>query len=1799
MTDLGGIVGRITVEDGQARVALQQFGQLSNTVSSEFSQNVASMGNSMQTFNMMVNLYMVKAVADLAESFIGIGANFEYEMSNVESILSGTDEEMQALTNTTRELAAATQYTATQTAEAAGLIAQAGKDAYETIALLPDVLNLASAGAMEVASAANYLVSSEAALSLSQEEVNHLVDEFAQTANATNSDVAQLGEGFTTVGATASVLSSGITEINTVLGILANANIKGAEGGTKLRNMIVSLTAPTDKAADALANLGVEVADSQGNMRELYDILQDINQATSSMGDVDRMSVLADIFNGRDLAAVQSIMNTLPDEYHALYEEIDNCAGAAQKMADTKMDNLKGDLLILESNLQETALQFGDLIQDGLRNAIQTISELVIEFNEMDSGVKAGIVSVTKIVAAFGGLAVVNTIVSKGMIGFQGLISKTTQLATTMKLAVTSQEEMLAAQEASEIEAQRLLKAESELSAAKKQRIIAIKELNQAQKEENAVIAVNVSADQQSALVKAQLAVEQAKNTVETRQNTVAKKELALAQANDTVQTRQTTVAKAQLAIQESKNRIIDLQAVAAKMQLRVEEAAEASQALKAKALKAQLAVGEAKNTLQKKEAKLATAQLSLEMAKNTEQTKQSALAKAQLALEQAKDTLQSKQEALAKASQTVEEAKNTSQTKQSAVAKAELALKEAEETVQAKQAAVAKAQETAASTANTAAIRTETIAAQARNTVMSLGVSFLLTTAITAIGAWITKKAEANKEAKEFNTTLLETIRLQNEYNELSDPDKEGKTDEYNHLKSVLDDLNTTYEALVEKEKEFQDAHAVTGSIKYNELIEQLTVLRDAYESQKEAIEENYGTVEVANEKYKQLSAELSNSEQLQKAQEDAIEQVAEAWEKQGKVLDDTTKESIKSLVQEKLTTEGLINAGKDYQKHLEELIATEKKDEDTKDDLKKTVQELRDCYGEEAVAVDDTNGQYIINYDVIEEAIKVKKRHIDSVNGQIAAMEKETEAIEENNQSLLDQCVASGAVSEATAQEMQTEAQHLVSLMNVSEMRATYAAATGQSVDDVMGYTDAELQALVSALGTEEILFYGVQNAKSDEAVAFGQHASSIVNKSKEEVEALIDNNNAAIQSIKTVMEALGVELKQYQENDKALGINSAATFHILDELSAKKSKLSALEEENQSAKAFLKTINGTVDAVDSLGDSAKKAGGKAGGAAKKASEDALEASKKIYEQQRDLGKLSLEEQAERLVQMKNKYSDTAEHIIAVNEYGQSEFKRIIQERVELGELTAEEQVAQYEYVYNTFCKSESDKLAWTKTISSQIVENAKSTYEEMETFSEKDAETRVAYLENIAKQYPKYGEVVEACNEGIIDILGQTSKDVEDLDEDTLQSRINYLNKYLTKYQGNKEAVVAIEKSLTTLINQQDSKRLSALDETTKKMATKWNEIKNIESEIRSKLEKEYEDSLDNQVKALESSSESKVKIYEDERDAQIEMYNQELEALKASINAKYDAVVSGYQAQINAIKNLQNERADWEKEVALRNAIDNAETQQEYEDAVAEYQKWQYEQNEQAQVDSLQNKIDAANNARDEELQAVEDTIAAEIEAAQNKYDALIEMENTYKDERKASLEAQKEDFSISESELTALAVAEYDKRQAEEQARMDEINKYMEEVFKNDLLATNQGISDALLKMADSTSESILDYIDTWETKLEAIKKEMDSLGSASSYSSGNTYNGSHSQGLDYVPFDDYKAKLHRGERVLTEAENKRYEAQQNGQQVKIVQEKFDDSNLVQKLNSLEDTVKRLIIEIPRQQAINQNKRSNR
>lgn len=330
------------------------------------------------------------AVIGLGAASIGVGANFESSMSQVAATMGMTadeanynNEEYAMLANTAKEMGATTKFSASQSAEALNYMALAGYSADQACTALPTVLNLAAAGGMELAAASDMVTDSMSALGIeaTNQNLQTFGDQLAKTAQKSNTSVAQLGEAVLTVGGTAKSLSGGTTELNALLGIIADNGVKGAEGGTALRNIMLSLQAPTDTAAKAMKKLGLDVYDAQGQMRPMNQILGDLNSSMATMTDQQKQDAISTIFNKNDLKSVNALLANCGDRYDELSGYIENSKDAMANMADTMNDNLTGRITEFKSAAEGAGIAIYEALgssnlKDIVKDATGWITEL-------------------------------------------------------------------------------------------------------------------------------------------------------------------------------------------------------------------------------------------------------------------------------------------------------------------------------------------------------------------------------------------------------------------------------------------------------------------------------------------------------------------------------------------------------------------------------------------------------------------------------------------------------------------------------------------------------------------------------------------------------------------------------------------------------------------------------------------------------------------------------------------------------------------------------------------------------------------------------------------------------------------------------------------------------------------------------------------------------------------------------------------------------------------------------------------------------------------------------------------------------------------------------------------------------------------------------------------------------------------------------------------------------------------------------------------------------------------------------
>lgn len=343
----------------------------------------------------------INVVEGFAKSSVDAGKEFDSSMSQVAATMGKTMNEMLQETSSVDlawgefsgnlreyalEMGKNTAFSASQAADALNYMALAGYKVEESMNMLPNVLNLAAAGSMDLARASDMITDTQTAFGIELERTTQLVDEMAKAASTGNTSVEQLGDAFLTIGGLASELNGGliklsdgtttttdgIQELEIALTAMANAGVKGAEAGTHMRNILLKLSSPTSEGTKQLEKMGVAVFDAQGNMRALSEIFGDLSSKMQEMSQQERITAISDLFNTRDMKAVTPLLSAIQQNWNEIGESILNAQGAAQKMADTQLDNLAGDTTLFKSALEGAQVALSDALNPALRSFVQT-----------------------------------------------------------------------------------------------------------------------------------------------------------------------------------------------------------------------------------------------------------------------------------------------------------------------------------------------------------------------------------------------------------------------------------------------------------------------------------------------------------------------------------------------------------------------------------------------------------------------------------------------------------------------------------------------------------------------------------------------------------------------------------------------------------------------------------------------------------------------------------------------------------------------------------------------------------------------------------------------------------------------------------------------------------------------------------------------------------------------------------------------------------------------------------------------------------------------------------------------------------------------------------------------------------------------------------------------------------------------------------------------------------------------------------------------------------------------------------
>ncbi|PGE00036.1 phage tail tape measure protein [Bacillus pseudomycoides] len=311
------------------------------------------------------------------EGAVSAGMSYTKQMSVVEAISDSSSLQMAELGENARKLGASTVWSATNVAEAYEYMATAGWTANDMIAGSKPLLDLATAGNLDLARAADIVTDTMTPFGMKAEEAQRAADVFAKGSAAANLNVQQLGETMKYAAPIADTFGMNLEETTVIAMEFANGGIKASMAGTALRAGLSRLAAPPKAAREALAGLNITMTDSEGNMKNIRQIIEEMSPAFNKLSESEQIATAKAIFGEEAYAGWIMTLKGGVTEFDKFKAMLDNSSGSAETMAKVMSNNLSGAMANASSAAENLGLIIFSRLEKAMTGATNSSTGLI------------------------------------------------------------------------------------------------------------------------------------------------------------------------------------------------------------------------------------------------------------------------------------------------------------------------------------------------------------------------------------------------------------------------------------------------------------------------------------------------------------------------------------------------------------------------------------------------------------------------------------------------------------------------------------------------------------------------------------------------------------------------------------------------------------------------------------------------------------------------------------------------------------------------------------------------------------------------------------------------------------------------------------------------------------------------------------------------------------------------------------------------------------------------------------------------------------------------------------------------------------------------------------------------------------------------------------------------------------------------------------------------------------------------------------------------------------------------------
>ena len=350
-------------------------------VNTALEQNNTSIGNTKKQLAGVIGTAAALGAAIYAGP-VKKSRELEAQMSTVKAISNATTEDMTRLTDMAKHMGATTKFTAVEAGKALEYMAMAGWKTDQMLGGLPGIMNLAAASGEDLGQVSDIVTDALTAVNMTADQSGRFADVLAQASSNANTNVSMMGATFQKVAPVAGTLGYSVEDMSLGIGLMANASVKAETAGTSLKTALANMAKPTKQMQAYMDKYGISLTNADGSMKTFREVIDNLRSGLGGLSKTEKTAAATAIFGKESFAGMLAIVNASDADFKKVSDAVNNAAGAAERMAAIKLDNLEGDVTLLKSATDGLQTAIGDALLPTFRAGTQQLTKFVSNLTE-------------------------------------------------------------------------------------------------------------------------------------------------------------------------------------------------------------------------------------------------------------------------------------------------------------------------------------------------------------------------------------------------------------------------------------------------------------------------------------------------------------------------------------------------------------------------------------------------------------------------------------------------------------------------------------------------------------------------------------------------------------------------------------------------------------------------------------------------------------------------------------------------------------------------------------------------------------------------------------------------------------------------------------------------------------------------------------------------------------------------------------------------------------------------------------------------------------------------------------------------------------------------------------------------------------------------------------------------------------------------------------------------------------------------------------------------------------------------